>query len=366
MHDAPTLDLDTPAVAAVPSPRALRAAMRFCTAVLPRVSRTFALSIRALPGDLGRSVLVAYLVCRIADTVEDAPGLAAPAKATLLDALLDALDDARAADAFPQRAAAVSGNDAHVELVRHADQVLLAYRALPDAYRAHVRVWVREMVTGMRDFVLRYPGGIRIQTLDEYREYCYYVAGTVGYMLTDLWRLHAPGIDDARYDALRERCRAFAEALQTVNILKDVATDAEHENSIYVPAHDLIAHGSSHATLLSPAHVSRNAAALRTLLELARTDCELALEYLLLLPRRAVSIRLFCLLPLVFAFATLRELLRSTAMLHPGGTVKIRRAEVRALLAVAPFVVASNAAVRWVIARVRARPFRLLPGTASR
>jgi farnesyl-diphosphate farnesyltransferase len=246
--------------------------------------------------------------------------------------------------------------------VRHTPDVFLLYRSLPSRTRGHVRRWVEEMVDGMRAFVLRYPDGIRIQTLEEFREYCYYVAGTVGYLLTDLWHEHSPVVGRERYERLRERCRAFAEALQTVNILKDVAADAEHENSIYVPAHDLVAQGSGHATLLSPAHLERNAAALRTLLDLARADCELALEYLLLLPRRAVSIRLFCLLPLAFAFATLRELLRSTAMLRPGGTVKIARSEVRALLAAAPLVVGSNSAVRWLVRRAARAPFVLRPG----
>ena len=49
----------------------LPAAERFGREVLPAVSRTFALSIRVLPGTLGRAVLTAYLLCRIADTVED-------------------------------------------------------------------------------------------------------------------------------------------------------------------------------------------------------------------------------------------------------------------------------------------------------
>jgi farnesyl-diphosphate farnesyltransferase len=179
----------------------------------------------------------------------------------------------------------------------------------------------------------------------------------VGYMLTDLWRAHAPGIDEARYAALRERCRAFAEALQTVNILKDVAVDAATENSIYVPARALAAHGSAHATLLSAAHRTRNLAAMEELVALARHDCDVALDYLTLLPRRAVAARLFCLLPLLFCFATLRELVRPDAMLRPESPVKIRRPEVRALLAAAPFVVGSNRLVRWLAARVRQRPF---------
>ena len=335
----------------------LRRAERFGAAILPRVSRTFALSIRVLPGALGRSVLAAYLVCRVADTIEDDPRLPATDKAALLDALLVAMDDPAAADRLPARLSSLGGESAHVALCAHADDVLLLYRALPEPSRGHVRHWVREMVGGMRQFVLRYPHGIRIATLEEYREYCYYVAGTVGYMLTDLWRAHAPSIGEARYRVLRERCRAFAEALQTVNILKDVAADAATENSIYVPSHALAAHGSSHATLLSAEHRPRNLAAMEGLVQLARHDCELALEYLTLLPRRALAIRLFCLLPLAFCFATLRELVRPDAMLRPERPVKIARAEVRMLLAAAPLVVGSNALVRWLMSRVTRAPF---------
>lgn len=350
----------SPALPAVDTPEArarLRRAERWGDEILPRVSRTFALSIRVLPGPLGRSVLAAYLVCRVADTIEDDPAMPAPEKAALLDALLEALDDAAIADGLPARLASLTGESAHVALCANADLVLLLYRALPEPSRGHVRHWVREMVTGMRQFVLRYPRGIRIETLDEYREYCYYVAGTVGYMLTDLWRAHAPSIGEARYQVLRERCRAFAEALQTVNILKDVAVDAQTENSIYVPARALAQHGSGHATLLSDAHRPHNLAAMEGLVQLARHDCELALEYLTLLPRRALAIRLFCLLPLAFCFATLRELVRPGAMLRPERPVKIGRGEVRALLAAAPLVVGSNALVRWLMRRLQRTPF---------
>ena len=41
--------------------------------VLPGVSRTFALTIPRLPEPLRASVTNAYLLCRIADTIEDEP-----------------------------------------------------------------------------------------------------------------------------------------------------------------------------------------------------------------------------------------------------------------------------------------------------
>ncbi len=337
----------------------LHDANRFCREILPSVSRTFALSIRFLPGNLGRTVGVAYLICRIADTVEDDGAATVPAKTAALDALLRAFDGPADVDAFRQSAAWVQGDAHHVELVRRADLVFEVFRSLPARSQDRVRHWVAEMVRGMKKFVVLYPRGIRIQTTEEYREYCYYVAGTVGNLLTDLWYQYAPSIGPAKYRELGTRSVAFGEALQTVNILKDIAWDAEHENSIYIPAESLREHGSSHQTLLSPAHESRNHAAISDFIDLAWHDLDEALEYTLSIPRRAVAIRAFCILPLLFAYASLRDLSKSRGMLRPGGAVKISRAEVKALMFVGPLLLLSNAGLRWLVAKVRARPVTL-------
>ncbi len=47
----------------------------FCEEYLNRVSRTFAVNIQVLSGDVYKAVLLAYLLCRIADTMEDDPSL---------------------------------------------------------------------------------------------------------------------------------------------------------------------------------------------------------------------------------------------------------------------------------------------------
>ncbi len=337
----------------------LAEATRFANAILPGVSRTFALSIRMLPGALGRAVHAAYLLCRIADTLEDEPVLPAESKAALLDELLHCFEDPRAADDLPSRLATLNGDAAHVRLAQHADLVFVLYRALPTGTRIHVRRWVGEMIVGMRKFVLLYPHGIRIQSLEEYREYCYYVAGTVGYLLTDLWHEHAPSIGDRQHRVLREKCRAFAEALQTVNILKDVATDAEQENSIYVPEELLRQHGSSHATILAPERLRGTRDALATLVNLAWQDLEGARAYLLLIPRRAVPIRLFCVLPLLFAYATLRDLTGTPHALARRDVVKISRREVKALTLFGVLVIMSNRGLGWLADRAMRRPFVL-------
>ncbi len=348
----------------VDTPARLREAERFAREILPAASRTFALSVRLLRGELERSVRCAYLLCRIADTIEDDGATPAPEKARLLASFVATLDDKEAADAFPEQVAGISGESAHLRLLRNSDLVLALFRSLLPGSRERVAHWVREMAQGMASFALRHPRGLRIQTVEEYREYCYFVAGTVGCMLTELWREHG-AVPSARYEALWARCTHFGEALQTVNILKDIAADAERENSIFLPEATLQAHGASHATLLDPAFLAASRAAVGEFIELAWKDLDEAFEYLLLLPRRAVTIRAFCVLPLLYAYATLRELTRTDAMLRPGGVVKISRGEVKSLMIAGLVALGSNALLRRLVASVRERPFAPLAGLAG-
>ena len=116
-----------------------------------------------------------------------------------------------------------------------------------------------------------------------------------------------------------------------MNILKDVARDAEHENSIYVPE-QLLASTAARTRRFSPSTArARTRAALGALMQLAWHDLEQATAYLLAIPRRAVAIRLFCALPLLFAYATLRDLTRTPEALARREIVKISRREVKSL-----------------------------------
>lgn len=334
-------------------PDELQHAKAFCREIFPAVSRTFALSIRLLPGELGAAVRYAYLICRIADTIEDEPQLAAEEKASLLDLLSTCFDNPAAASELASRSASFQGDARHLRLVRHSDLVFAAFGDLPSETRSHVRHWVREMIAGMRKFVLAYPHGIRIQSVAEYREYCYYVAGTVGFLLTDLWHDYVPAVGARQHAILRQHCQAFAEALQTVNILKDVARDAEHENAIYIPEELLRHHGSAQTTILAVDRAKENQAALAPLMELAWRDLDQATQYLLAIPRRAVSIRIACALPLLFAYATLRDLARRPGALGRREVVKISRAEVKSLTVLSMLGVLSNRAMAALVDRTR-------------
>ena len=62
---------------------------RLCGYMLQKVSRTFALNIRALGITVRRPVLLGYLFCRIADTVEDSNNMDVREKSRLLRLFYD-------------------------------------------------------------------------------------------------------------------------------------------------------------------------------------------------------------------------------------------------------------------------------------
>ena len=338
-----------------------RAALAFGRRIIGRVSRTFAIGIAVLPGDLGKAVLVGYLLCRIADTIEDDGSASVERRQALLARFLTCFDDPLQAESFPAEVSDIKADAAYLELLSGTKSVFALLRSLPAQSAAIVEKWTRELTLGMSEFVGRYPAGIRIQTMPEYRRYCYYVAGTVGHLLTDLWHAHSPLVGEREYARLLANCEAFGEGLQTINILKDIAWDIEHENAAFVPEDLLRARGSSHQTMLNAQWRVQNREALVALIVLARDDMRSSLDYFNAIPKRAITIRLFCLLPILFAVATLREIERSTAMLQSGGVVKISRAEVRSLILAGSISTLSNKTTRWLVSKTSRQRFKMGP-----
>jgi hypothetical protein len=60
--------------------------------------------------------------------------------------------------------------------------------------------------------------------LDELAEYCYYVAGVVGEMCTELFCLHCPELEPKR-EVMMRLSVSFGQGLQMTNILKDIWDD---------------------------------------------------------------------------------------------------------------------------------------------
>ena len=310
----------------------------FCRRALPEVSRTFALNIPVLPPPMDLVVTVAYLLCRIADTLEDEARGQVSERAELFHTLgrlvkLEPGWEEHSAD-FARRSVAAlrpSAPTAEVQLVRGTPVVLEAMRGLPDWTHRHIAACVGEMTDGMAQVMAALDGGAPqgLPELKDTLQYCYYVAGTVGVMLTGLF---VDGYDSVRplKAELEPRAPAFGRALQLTNILKDVREDLDR-GFCWLPRTVMDRHGLTPGTLILPEKRNAAVAMLDDLVAVARHECDVSFEYSLMLPRSEPGLRLFCLWPLLFALRTLAALAHNPAVFEPA-PVKIDRETVMRIM----------------------------------
>ncbi len=349
-----------PAAPVAPAEGDVEAARAYCRAVLPRVSRTFALNIGLLRGTLGEAVLQAYLFCRIADTVEDSPHLDPARRAELLAGYreLFPLREGWGAAAKSWAAALAPFESCGPDhaLCAAAPAVFTVFATLPRAYREPVEECLCEMVTGMRQFALRRAasedGRLRLETVADLEEYCHYVAGTVGLMLCRLFALSSPSLDMVRQERMRVLSKRFGLALQLTNIVKDVAEDARR-GVFYIPRALAARHRVQPEQLLDPRHRPAARAVVRELVALAASALDGAVAFTLLIPRREARLRLFCLWPIFLAAGTLRRARDDESLYVPGSRAKLRRFEVRRWLGASTLVAPSNRAIQGLYARAR-------------
>jgi len=292
--------------------------------ILPHVSRTFALTIPQLPPALRTAVTNAYLLCRIADTIEDEPALSADASLQLLQRFVAVThgreDPARLArELVPQLSDRTLASER--DLVLHMDRVIRVTAGLAEHQRSAIRRCVEVMCTGMHQFqrTASLRGLARLVDLDEY---CYYVAGVVGQMLTELFCGYSPRIMRQRL-AMHDLALSFAQGLQMTNILKDVWEDRSR-GACWLPRDVFARHGIDLAQLqLAPAD-ERFTAAMHELVGVAHAHLRDALAYTLLIPGEEAGIRRFCLWAIGLAVLTLRKIERTPGF-TTGGQVKVTR-----------------------------------------
>ncbi len=274
---------------------------------LAKTSRTFALAIKLLDKELRREVTIAYLLLRIADTLEDAD-LWPPERRIIALAQLDLIlgvddeveakkESARWLDSPPCE------NEDYLALLAVLPEVMEEGRKLaPTAWETIVR-HVRRTIQGMMSCLSRdgYPSELRLRSTNEVRGYCYIVAGIVGELLTELfvWQGH---VSPSYANKLWQAARFFGEGLQLVNILKDEADDASVGRSFLPP------------------NVDRS-----ELFALARADLAIADGYVKALRQAGASFGLlgFTMLPLRLARHTLDRVEQK------GAGAKLSREEVR-------------------------------------
>jgi farnesyl-diphosphate farnesyltransferase len=295
--------------------------------ILPHVSRTFALTIPQLPLALRTAVTCAYLLCRIADTIEDEPALSPPETLAFLQRFSAVLaghgEAATLAREIEQR---LSDRTLATErdLVGNMERVLRVMSRLNEPQRVAIHRCVELMCYGMPrfQFSASIKGLARSSDLDDY---CYYVAGVVGEMLTDLFCDYSPEIA-RRHAALSAIAASFAQGLQMTNILKDVWEDRSR-GACWLPQDVFTRYGVNLADVTGEPFDPRFAAGFRELIAVAHAHLRNALDYTLLIPSKETGIRRFCLWAIGIAVLTLRKIDHNPRF-TAGAQVKVTRSAV--------------------------------------
>ena len=190
----------------------------FQATMLAGVSRTFALTIPQLPGELRDVVSNAYLLCRIVDTIEDEPGLTASQTKDCCQLFLEILEtDTKPELLVSELSPKLTHHaiPAEHELIRQLSRVVAITKSFAETQQKALIRCVRIMSEGMIYFQQRAnPKGLKDQP--EMDRYCYHVAGVVGEMLTDLFCYYSPEIARQR-EVLFELSSSFGQGLQMTN-----------------------------------------------------------------------------------------------------------------------------------------------------
>ncbi len=245
---------------------------------LDRVSRSFAFCIARLEEPLKEWVGLSYLLCRVLDTVEDAPWESATEQLSAFeefDRWLEQVPTREQVDTWVQLFPK-SIPEGELLLLHETHRLLEDLHHQPDRARAVILRLAQEMSLGMQRFQSQEPKN-RLRSLTEVNQYCFFVAGLVGEALTHLLELvcedfkaSAESIADAHH---------FGLFLQKVNLLKDQSDD-ERQGRFLVPDRGLVLQS-----------VSENAKG--------------AFRFLMQLPKNQRGFRLFCAWSFFLGLATL-------------------------------------------------------------
>jgi len=313
--------------------------------ILQKVSRSFALTIPRLPDPLRPVVTNAYLLCRMADTIEDESSLAIEQKRFFFGEWIKVVSNETSPERFAGELSPLLSNQTppgEKELVRNAPSIIHMTRSFTETQRALLKRCVTVMATGMERFQKdRNPHGLSYLT--DLDDYCYHVAGVVGELLTELFCDYSAEMSKNK-TLLLKLAVSFGQGLQMTNILKDLWEDKERE-ACWLPQEVFQSVGFDLKNLSRDPYQKAFGEGLSHLIAIAHAHLKKGLAYTLLIPRKEKGIREFCLWAIGMAIFTLRRINRKRTF-RGGGEVKISRRQVRAIIAVTRWTLKSNSLLK--------------------
>lgn len=305
------------------------------TRLLRSVSRSFYLTLRALPMAVRPQIGLAYLLARTTDTVADTEVLPLEQRLDALDRLQSRICGLQDAPLDFRPFLGHQARPAERQLLERFEEAIHLLQRCEKADLQRIREVLVTIVSGQRldlhRFGHRQAGEVRaLRTELELDDYTYRVAGCVGEFWTRICRRHLfpeVTLDDEAFlaDAVR-----FGKGLQLVNILRDLPADLRL-GRCYLPADRLSACGVAPRDLLEPGWAPRIQPVIDDSLQRAEEHLEAGWNYVKAVPVNCRRVRLACAWPILIGVQTLAGL-RSAPMLDPNRPVKIPRSAVRSIV----------------------------------
>ncbi len=194
--------------------------------LLERVARSFAITIRWLPGEIRETVALGYLLARASDSIADSSA----ADVALRVGALRELEGFAIGAGVVEQLAGLQGVTAEAEVLRALPGLMERMRSSRDRGRLEW-VWSRILEGQIFDLERFGVGGggsaVRLSA-EELDRYAYLVAGCVGEFWTELSFDRVPRFSSraGRGEMVRLGVE-YGKGLQRVNILRDRAADQE-------------------------------------------------------------------------------------------------------------------------------------------
>lgn len=276
---------------------------------MKKVSRSFAAVVDCLEQPLGTFLTTAYLLCRVADNIEDCTETNEWRLARFNEFISLLLDPSLAEEVLldwsAKRWLGLVPDERAMMTLEGGGELWQVYGSIPDPFREIIQHWTSVMVEGMICLnkeqcslgFLEYENIHVIKTLQDYDQYCFIVAGTVGHMATEL-AINFYNIEPATSTRLLEASEACGRALQKTNILKDFREDLER-GYCYLPDEWL-----KQVQRLPLSFGGATPGWKAMVYENVLDELNTAKEYVLALPKHAAGYRMACLLCLLPALLT--------------------------------------------------------------
>jgi len=307
--------------------------------LLQGVSRTFALTIPQLPHDLGNVVSNAYLLCRAIDTIEDEPALNFEEKKKFCDWFTEIVDQKSDPQLFSEALSPLLSDSTipmEHELIEQIDRVLEITQEFDQPHQEVLSRCIHTMSEGMTLFQdLDNKSGLK--NLEEMDKYCYYVAGVVGELLTDLFCFHLPQELGPKRDKMMFLSVSFGQSLQMTNILKDIWED-QKRGVCWLPKDVFTYYNFDLAELKNGNNNKDFQKGLVHLIGVAHTHLNNAFRYTLMIPSDQTGIRNFCLWAIFMSLLTLKKIYKNIDATNSNDW-KISRKSVKGVIAVTKFSV---------------------------